>query len=134
MGSMANGRHTIVVGAVERDEHDRQRHVMGEYSSTGRRVDGFAFGKLDGAGFLTGSRKQLAGTSVAAALVTGTAAALALCGKSPPTDRGALLQALRRLASGRTPKLPGEAGGALSLPNQKGFVLPPGPGVETEPG
>ncbi|MBL8323890.1 MAG: hypothetical protein JNJ89_02920 [Rubrivivax sp.] len=131
MGSLANGRQTIVVGAVERDEHDRRRYVVGEYSSTGGRIDVLATGTLEGAGFLTGSRKELAGTSIAAASVSGAAAALAL---GAPQGRDALLQALRRLASGRAARLPAGPGGAGMPPGVHGFVLPPGEGVENKPG
>lgn len=82
LGSMANGNRTIVVGAVDPDRPDREIEPS-RSSSLGpaqpshsdgvrRRIqhvgpDACCIGKREATGFLTGSYKELEGTSVAAA-------------------------------------------------------------------
>jgi Subtilase family len=84
LGSLANGRNTIVVGAVEVGS-TIDHHTGSDYSSLGvagifgdcnvksvlrRGPDLLCEGEITAAGFLSGSEKTLAGTSMAAAQVT----------------------------------------------------------------
>ena len=117
LGSLANGRSTIVVGAAVRDsENDPYR--ASDYSSVGvdetgegcnaRAVsrlgpDVFCEGEQTAAGFLSGSQKSLRGTSMAAAQVSGAIASMLLA-RAPEGHklcREALLDALRRCAVDR---------------------------------
>jgi hypothetical protein len=132
LGSLANGRNTIVVGAVTRGAAATQA-VMSEYSSTGRRgVDAFALGQRSGAGFLSGARKDLAGTSIAAAVVTGTLAAAAW--KPPSAASSAPRQAQASLPSDWALRWLRSKAGGLPLPGQPGVVLPASPAVDADDG
>jgi hypothetical protein len=81
LATLANGRNTIVVGASDVDDSGQKR--IAAYSSSGQAQKGLhartvtrhgpdltAPGRVSAAGFWTGSTKELAGTSMAAALVS----------------------------------------------------------------
>jgi hypothetical protein len=133
LGSLSSGARTIVVGAVDEPRPGDASFEMSDYSSTGRpgqrRVDMYCVGKRDGTGFLSGSHKELQGTSIAAARATAAAAFVVLTHRSRKIERGPLLAALRGMASsgragGRGPSRV-EPGAAPQVEGQPGFVLPP---------
>lgn len=98
LGSLANGTRTLVVGAARREPRDGP-YVPSGYSAAAaadprlaecnvrgvrrRAPDLFAMGQRVAAGFLSGSSKSLAGTSMAAAQVSA-----ALATSAVPTAKG----------------------------------------------
>jgi hypothetical protein len=124
LGTLANGKRSIVVGALDLNQAANQLEIAG-YSSrgpggeTGREPDFYALGLRTSNGFFSGTKKSLAGTSVAAALVT-AAIASALAGDA--AKRGASVRnALSRLAKQRWAILPmnQKKGGGPAVPSPK---------------
>ena len=112
LGTLANGRRTIVVGALDQIKPADTYTVSG-YSSEGlaarvedcnarsavrRGPDVYCAGERNAAGYLTGARKTLAGSSMAAAQVS--AAVASLTGEIA-NSRETMLDALERLAAQR---------------------------------
>ncbi len=154
LGSLANGKKTIVVGAAQREKADAPftpssysagaaRGSAGECNARAvwrRGPDLFAVGQREAAGFLSGSKKSLAGTSMAAAQVSAAlAASLAPAAKGYPAESaGNVLDRLGTLAAKQEPA---GSSGPMSPPRLAGvdarlaaFVLPalqPGPIVPT---
>jgi Subtilase family len=88
LGSLANGQRSIVVGAVKFDE-EKCSYGIADYSSRGlgtnARPQVYALGQRTSRGFLSGTDKSLAGTSIAAAQVT-AAVASALADEAASTE------------------------------------------------
>ena len=111
LGSLANGKASIVVGALELNAAGA--YQVADYSSRGPSLasagtvgararprpgpDVFAGGRRVAAGFFSGTTKELTGTSVAAAHVTG-AIASALAHPAISGRGGTAAEALARLA------------------------------------
>jgi Subtilase family len=117
LGTVANGAHTIVVGAADWDQR-ADTYATSPYSSVGmagisgdcnaRRVvrsgpDIYGVGKREATGFLTGSKKGLAGTSMATAQVTAALAAAGVGASKGPggAGRAGMLDSLSREAEAR---------------------------------
>jgi len=90
LGTLANGRRTIVVGALDPKKFDKDPDRVSDYSSNGLdctpgdcnprgvrrlRPDVYCTGERLASGFFSGSSRSLAGTSIAAAQVTAAIAA-----------------------------------------------------------
>jgi ABC-type amino acid transport substrate-binding protein len=80
LGSLAGGRRTIVVGAHAKGD-DGAAYAATDAAGE-RGIDIVAAGRRDGVGFLTGASKQLQGTSVAAARVSGLLLAAGAAGSA----------------------------------------------------
>jgi hypothetical protein len=105
LGSMAGGRRTVVVGAHWTKED------AAAYSARGsdlRTVDLTAAGRRAGAGFFTGTCKDLQGTSFAAARVSGALLAA-----------GADVEQRARLGVGGPAEVRGTRSAPVSLPERK---------------
>ena len=144
LGSLANGKRTLVVGAARRDKAS-EPYTPSDYSAGAGRSgaggcnaravrrrgpDLFAVGQREAAGFLSGSHKSLAGTSMAAAQVSAALAASLV----PATKGGAAglaaseLDQLVTAAAQHEPAGPSGPGAAprLAEPDARlaAFVLP----------
>ncbi|MEJ8824722.1 hypothetical protein WKW80_22230 [Variovorax humicola] len=146
LGTLANGRHTFVVGAADETKHGSAAYVASPYSSAGlegnpsdrnarqvmrRGPDAYGAGERDGEGFFTGSQKSLAGTSVAAAQLT---AAVAWVTAQGPAAKG-LRERLGNFASARRKSAAQAAAGssaALSGAPAQGAANP-APGRPPDP-
>jgi hypothetical protein len=146
LGTLANGRETIVVGALKQKEQSKTyTYSASAYSSTGieasldecnprvvlrRGPDVYAAGERRASGHFSGSFKTLAGTSIAAAQVTAAVACVA-----KRRDKASMLDALASFARERQdiPRqgVAGRGPGGSSSPvadpesTQSLFVLPP---------
>ena len=146
LASLANGVNTIVVGAVELD--DDKAVTLAPYTSSGavtraseahaRAVSRYgpdvsAPGTVTAAGFFSGSTRELAGTSMAAAQVSRRlAAALGSLDASDPLRAADKEQALALIQPPPPSSRRGSAKGyasPVSLPAERagGFFLPPLP-------
>ncbi len=119
LGTLANGGSTVVAGAADWDhEAEADAYATSPYCSLGmggirgdcnaRPVarfgpDIYGVGKREATGFLSGSKKELAGTSMAAAQVTAALASAATRRSKSQTDesRGEILDALNQEAKVR---------------------------------
>ncbi len=130
LGSLANGRASIVVTGADFSSAEGP-HLYPWASrpadrATGRprlraAADVAAIGQFEAAGFLTGSNKSLAGTSMSAAWVTRRIAAHLLTASGEPLSAAALRQWLREGA-------PITAGPNSKVPVRPSYVaIPPPP-------
>lgn len=146
-GTLANGRRTVVVGALDQ-EQDRQtsqyRYRISEYSASGvqsspgdcnpraafrRQPDVYGVGKRNAGGYLSGSAKELAGTSVAAAQVS-AAIACVLAQRASGSARAAGnilddLQVFARKRQAGPVQAPGGSAGSRASGLGDLLILPP---------
>jgi len=148
LGSLANGKNTLVVGAVERASAD-QPYRISAFSSVGvagtagecnaravsrRGPDVFSTGERRAAGFLTGSTKTLAGTSMAAAQVTAAVASQVAARDDRAVRRREMIELLfdqaRRRALESEPSSSPEFLRLTIDGRRSAFVLPPLPALD----
>ena len=146
LGTLANGRRTIVVGAVDQDAQSATYRAS-DYSSEGlkanpddcnarivarRGPDVYSAGRRTASGYFSGTTKNLAGTSMAAAQVSGAVAGVAAL---PTKTAETMLDKLQRFAAARQtsaghagtvdPRSPTAPRLTSSGRSRAEFVLPP---------
>ncbi|WP_418320818.1 S8 family serine peptidase [Piscinibacter sakaiensis] len=150
LGSLANGRNTIVVGAAEYPQ-DGERRIADISSRRAEmpaqgvaarpisdRPQFFAPGEFAAAGFLSGSRKTLKGTSMAAAWVTRLVASRLLADGTSQKGVRAWLQSLgtpvHQAGAGRSGPHGTGAAAAIATAGYSAVILPPTQQAENDAG